>query len=196
MWALLRTNHDVYLYEAADRLGGHTNTVRWEKGKYSVGVDTGFIVLNTATYRKCTLSLTYSGQQAHITRTANFINFLKKMRVETERTKMEFGVSRDSGSFEWAGTSLGAVFCQPRNILSLRMWRMLFDIVRFNQFALDILINGVEGGVQTIGQYLERNGYSDAFRDDYLIPVTAAIWSTGPNTCIDEFPLLTLVRFL
>ncbi len=52
VWALQQTNHDVYLYEAADRLGGHTNTVRWEKGKYSVGVDTGFIVLNTATYRE------------------------------------------------------------------------------------------------------------------------------------------------
>ena len=73
---------------------------------------------------------------------------------------------------------------------------MVFDIVRFNQFSLDVLINGSDDGAQTIGQYLDRNGYSEAFRDDYLIPVTAAIWSTGPNKCIDEFPLLTLVRFL
>ena len=52
LWALNRTYHDVYLYEAADRLGGHTNTVEWKKGKYSTAVDTGFIVLNSATYRK------------------------------------------------------------------------------------------------------------------------------------------------
>lgn len=51
LWALNRTYHDVYLYEAADRLGGHTNTVQWKAGKYSTAVDTGFIVLNTATYR-------------------------------------------------------------------------------------------------------------------------------------------------
>lgn len=53
LWALNRTYHDVYLYEAADRLGGHTNTVEWKSGKYSTQVDTGFIVLNTATYREC-----------------------------------------------------------------------------------------------------------------------------------------------
>lgn len=52
LWALNRTYHDVYLYEASDRLGGHTNTVQWERGKYSTSVDTGFIVLNSATYRE------------------------------------------------------------------------------------------------------------------------------------------------
>lgn len=51
LWALNRTHHDVYLYEAGDRLGGHTNTVEWKKGKFTTLVDTGFIVLNTATYR-------------------------------------------------------------------------------------------------------------------------------------------------
>lgn len=54
LWALKGTCHDVYLYEADGRLGGHSNTVQWKAGKSSVGVDTGFIVLNTATYRKCT----------------------------------------------------------------------------------------------------------------------------------------------
>jgi predicted NAD/FAD-binding protein len=52
LWALNRTYHDVYLYEAQNRLGGHTNTVRWDAGKYSTAVDTGFIVLNSATYRE------------------------------------------------------------------------------------------------------------------------------------------------
>jgi predicted NAD/FAD-binding protein len=51
LWALNRTHHDVYIYEAADRLGGHTNTVDFMNGKYKTSVDTGFIVLNTATYR-------------------------------------------------------------------------------------------------------------------------------------------------
>lgn len=56
LWALNRTHHDVYLYEAADRLGGHTNTATWVKGKYTTKVDTGFIVMNTATYREPTIS--------------------------------------------------------------------------------------------------------------------------------------------
>ena len=89
---------------------------------------------------------------------------------------------------------------------------MIFDIIRFNQFALDLLkeeqrselhsngngVNGVHHAPEqeTLGQYLEREGYSDAFRDDYLIPMTAAVWSTSPDKCSLEFPAVTLVRFM
>lgn len=130
---------------------------------------------------------------------------------------MTFGVSRDNGLFEWAGTSLAAVFAQRWNLLSPRVWRMIFDIIRFNQFALDLLQveekseeyvvgkpnghangNGVHHAEkqETIGEYLEREGYSDAFKDDYLIPMTAAVWSTSPDKCTLEFPAVTLVRFM
>jgi predicted NAD/FAD-binding protein len=93
---------------------------------------------------------------------------------------------------------------------------MIFDIIRFNQYALDLLkvdvknqrrrneakaqVNGnsVHYGeeAESIGQYLEREGYSDAFRDDYLIPMTAAVWSTSPDKCSLDFPAVTLVRFM
>lgn len=113
---------------------------------------------------------------------------------------MTFGVSRDYGLFEWSGTNLFTVFCQKKNLFSPKMWRMLFDIIRFNQFALDLLIGEGPGSdatpEETIGEYLDRNGYSDAFRDDYLIPMTAAVWSTSPDKCSLEFPALTLIRFL
>ncbi|ATZ57353.1 hypothetical protein BCIN_14g04990 [Botrytis cinerea B05.10] len=198
LWALNRTHHDVYIYEAADRLGGHTNTVKYPHNGKTTPVDTGFIVLNTATY-------------------PNFIAFLNALNVPTVRTEMTFGVSRDKGLFEWSGTSLSSVFAQRKNLFSLRMWRMIFDIIRFNQFALDLLkeeekseeyVNGYVNGngnsknihhaeeQETIGQYLDREGYSDAFRDDYLIPMTAAVWSTSPDKCSLEFPAVTLVRFM
>jgi len=86
---------------------------------------------------------------------------------------------------------------------------MIFDIIRFNQFALDLLneeevneryvfTNGARhsAGQESIGRYLQREGYSDAFRDDYLIPMTAAVWSTSPDKCTLDFPAVTLVRFL
>ncbi|OTB05333.1 hypothetical protein M426DRAFT_21926 [Hypoxylon sp. CI-4A] len=190
LWALNRTHHDVYLYEAGDRLGGHTNTVEWKKGKFKTLVDTGFIVMNSATY-------------------PNFINFLRSVNVRTVPTQMTFGVSRDRGNFEWAGTSLDAIFCQRKNIFSLRMWRLIFDIIRFNQFALDLLKDeeldsyssskaaGVSSrSMETIGEYLDREGYSETFRNDYLIPMTAAVWSTSPDKCSLEFPAMTLVRFM
>ncbi|KAI0124877.1 hypothetical protein BJ170DRAFT_635438 [Xylariales sp. AK1849] len=179
LWALNRTHHDVYLYEAADRLGGHTNTVTWKRGKYQTLVDTGFIVLNTATY-------------------PNFTNFLKKVDVRTVPSETTFGVSRDHGKFEWASTSLGTVFCQRKNIFSLRMWRLLFDVIRFNQFALELLREeeSAVGEMETIGHYLEREGYSETFKNDYLIPITATVWSTSPDKCRLEFPAVTLIRFM
>ena len=127
---------------------------------------------------------------------------------------MTFGVSRDKGLFEWSGTSLSAIFAQRWNILNPRMWTMLFDIIRFNQFALDLLSDEVESendpstndrmapGMdrpqqqQTIGEYLDQENYSEAFRNDYLIPMTAAVWSTAPDKASLEFPAITLIRFM
>ena len=95
--------------------------------------------------------------------------------------------------------------------LQARMWRLIFDIIRFNQFATDILNNDVEPesnpegsdgkkrskpSDESIGDYLDREGYSQAFRDDYLIPMTAAVWSTNADKCSLEFPARTLVRFM
>lgn len=115
---------------------------------------------------------------------------------------MTLAVSRDAGYFEWAGTSLRSIFCQPTNLFSSSFWRMLFDIIRFNYFALDLLVeddagngNGDLALTASIGEYLDREGYSAAFRDDYLIPMAAAVWSTSPDKCALDFPALTLVRF-
>lgn len=145
---------------------------------------------------------------------ANFIAFLKEIGISTVPTEMTFGVSRDHALFEWAGTSLSAVFAQKRNFFRLGMWQMIFDIVRFNQFALDILqednetdedptkSNGHMNGKseprhqQSIGEYLDEGKYSEAFRNDYLIPMTAAVWSTRPDKASLEFPAMTLIRFL
>lgn len=125
---------------------------------------------------------------------------------------MSFGVSRDVGEFEWAGNSIGAIFAQKWSFLDLRRYRLIFDIIRFNQFALDLLLKADESserpsgshtrehrndpGQMSIGEYLERENYSQTFKDDYLIPMTAMVWSTTPDKCSLEFPALTLVRFM
>jgi predicted NAD/FAD-binding protein len=124
---------------------------------------------------------------------------------------MTFGVSRDAGDFEWAGTSLSGVFAQKENLFKPRMWRLIFDIVRFNQFAVELLRDEENGAnltkaskngtkpqprEESIGEYLGREGYSQTFRDDYLIPMTAAVWSTSPDKASLHFPAITLVRFM
>jgi len=132
--------------------------------------------------------------------------------VPTAKTEVTFGVSRDTGKFEWAGTSLSSIFAQRKNFFKPRMWRLIFDIVRFNQFALDLLTVKDESendstradikksqsnaDEESIGQYLDREGYSQTFKDDYLIPMAAAVWSTSPDKCSLDFPAITLVRFM
>jgi predicted NAD/FAD-binding protein len=192
LWALrTSTDHEVHIFEAASRLGGHANTVTYEAlNGQKVDVDTGFIVMNTATY-------------------PNFIRFLNALGIPTERTEMTFGLSRDQGAFEWAGTSLSSIFAQKRNIFNPGMWRLIFDVIRFNEFALDLLLEQPESELdpstdttsklpsrETIGEYLDREHYSQEFRDDYLIPMTAAAWSTSPDICSSEFPAITLIRFM
>lgn len=148
------------------------------------------------------------GAHANVTPIANFLNFLNCIGIEPVKTDMTFSVSRDYGKFEWARSSLNSLFAQRSNIFSPRMWRIIFDIIRFNQHALDVLRVDLEDTTrtrsqhaaihpeETIGEYLDREGYSDAFRDDYLIPMTAAVWSTSPDKCSLEFPAVTLIRFL
>ena len=174
-WALKRTDYEIHLFEKDNRLGGHTNTQTFHNGHLSVPVDTGFIVMNSATY-------------------PNFINFLKAVGVDTVPTPMTFAVSRDRGKFEWSGEGQG-VFAQRRNIFRPKHWRMIFDIIRFNQYALDLLYDDGSRNL-TIGEYLKRENYSQAFCDDYLIPMTAAVWSTSPDKASLEFPAQTLLRFM
>lgn len=124
---------------------------------------------------------------------------------------MTTSISRDEGLFEWAAKSSSAIFAQRQNALNPRVWRMLFDIVRFNQFALDLLKEEEKSDIlvkgsgfrntfskkpETIGEYLDREGYSDAFRDDYLIPTTSTIWNSSPDTGFEDFPAKAFVQFM
>ncbi|QIW97679.1 hypothetical protein AMS68_003197 [Peltaster fructicola] len=195
LWALKDTDYEVHIFEKSDRLGGHTNTRPFVSGEEVINVDTGFIVMNNATY-------------------PNFMRFLKAVGITPVETLMTFGVSRDHGAFEWSGETQG-IFAQRRNLFRPSHWRLIFDIVRFNQFALDLLEGEDEDEddvavlhkpgrlssnkyprEMSIGEYLDREGYSQSFRDDYLIPMTAAVWSTSPDKCSLDFPALTLVRFM
>ncbi|WRT66575.1 uncharacterized protein IL334_003534 [Kwoniella shivajii] len=178
LWLLNEySEHEVNIYEKDERPGGHTHTVEFERdGKESCQVDTGFIVCNPPTY-------------------PNFLQFLKLLNIPTLKTEMTFSVTRDRGKFEWAGEGLSGVFCQLSNLFNPRLYRMIFDIIRFNLFATDLLDQeGDKQGI-SIGDYLEKEGYSNGFRDDYLMPMTGAIWSTPADQAALDFPASTLIRF-
>ncbi|GES97702.1 amine oxidase [Rhizophagus clarus] len=111
---------------------------------------------------------------------------------------MSFSVSRNKGEFEWAGKNLFTVFVQPKNLFNLNMWKTVYDIMKFNFHAIDLLEleDDHPEKKMNLGEYLDLHGYSSAFKDNYLLPMTAAIWSTPPDKCALDFPALTLIQFM
>jgi uncharacterized protein len=181
-WLLARHSagaHEVVLFEQNDRLGGHTNTVDIEVDGITHPVDTGFLVFNDWTY-------------------PNLIAMFKHLDVEVAASDMSFGVklldANGTGKLEWCGSdSISTVFAQPSNLFKPAFWGMLKDMLRFNR-AATALADGKAEMRGTLGQYLSANNYGRAFRDWYLKPMAACIWST-PSQQIDDFPLLTFVNF-
>lgn len=171
---LLGQAHDVVLFEAAARLGGHANTVRVAGDGGETAVDTGFIVYNEATY-------------------PNFIALMEHLGVATQPTEMSFAVSLDDGRLEYSGTSITGLFAQRRNLVSPRFWSMLQDIRRFYRAASRDALTGDAAEI-SLGDYLAAGGYGAAFRDDHLLPMAAAIWS-APCTEILSYPAAAFLRF-
>lgn len=168
---LLSQRHAVTLYEKADRLGGHSHTVMTASATGEVAVDTGFICFNDATY-------------------PNLIALFEHLGVQARETDMSFAVSLDGGQFEYAAPGL---FAQRRNLLRPRFWSMLGEIMRFyRQAPMDL--GGLADPDLTLGAYLKREGFSAAFRDDHLLPMAAAIWSSPAHTLLD-YPASAFIRF-
>lgn len=170
-WSLC-AHHQVTLYEAAPRWGGHARTVlAGQRGDQPV--DTGFIVFNYANY-------------PHLTA------MFRDLDVPVEKSDMSFGVSLQGGRVEYALNTLNALYGQRRNLLHPGFHGMVRDILRFNAGAEAAV--AAEPGV-TIAELLQRLGLGARFRDQYLFPICGAIWST-PASGIGAFPAQALLRFM
>jgi predicted NAD/FAD-binding protein len=170
----LRAEHEVTVFEAADYIGGHTHTVDVELEGQRYSVDTGFIVFNDRTY-------------------PHFTGLLAELGVESQPTSMSFSVSSELTSLEYNGTSLRALFADRRNLFRLRFFRMLAEIVRFGRDAQRFLSTGND--TETLGEFLAGHRYSRELVADYVVPMTAAIWSASPGS-VAMMPARFLLRFL
>jgi predicted NAD/FAD-binding protein len=171
---LLSKKHTVTVFEAASYAGGHSNTVDVTLNGISYPVDTGFLVHNDRTY-------------------PNLIALFKHIGLDTPASEMSFSVKLPHVNLEWAGATTTSLFAQKRNLLRPSFWRMIRDILNFNKRAHDLLAS-VEGSNLTLGQLLDREGYSREFRDWYLLPMGAAIWSS-PMDDMADFPAQTFIQF-
>ncbi|MEP3114026.1 FAD-dependent oxidoreductase [Nisaea sp.] len=170
---LLSSRYQVTVYEANDRLGGHSNTVSVDYDDRQIPVDTGFIVYNEATY-------------------PNLISMFGALDVPTKLSDMSFSVSVDNGALEYEG-SLKGLFAQPANLLKPSYYKMLADVARFFAAAPRLLEEESDPGL-TLGDFLKREGYGDGFLYDHLLPMGAAIWSCPVETML-AFPARSFVRF-
>ena len=170
---LLSQNHNVTLFEKDDRFGGHSNTVTVDSCDGEVAVDTGFIVFNPSSY-------------------PNLVALFEQLDVPVNPTEMSFSVSLDQGRMEYAGSDLRGLLAQPSNLLRWRFWDMLKDIVRFYNES-PLLLQNLDDQT-TLGQLLERHNYGSSFRDQHLLPMGAAIWSTPAQQML-EYPAKTFLRF-
>jgi predicted NAD/FAD-binding protein len=172
----LRARHDVALFEAAPKLGGHTNTVDVELDGERLSVDTGFIVFNDRTY-------------------PNFSRRLAEWGVESRPSEMSFSVRCDSANMEYNGSSLNGLFVQRRNLFRPGFYRMIRDILRFNREATALATSTDDADeTATVGEFLRRGRYSPQFAEHYLLPMGAAIWSC-PLGVFADFPIRFIAVF-
>jgi len=172
---LLNRNHEITLFEAGDRVGGHTHTVEVTVDGQRHAVDTGFIVFNDWTY-------------------PNFIRLLSQIGVGFKPTQMSFSVTDPDSGLEYNGNNFNSLFAQRRNLFSPGFWGMLRDILRFNKQAQADLAEGRISADTTLDQYLKAGGYGERFILHYIVPMGAAIWSMSMADMLG-FPLQGFVRF-
>jgi predicted NAD/FAD-binding protein len=171
---MLSGEHAVTLYEANTYFGGHTHTHRVEWAGKHFHIDTGFIVHNPVHY-----PLLHA--------------LFDALGVTSQPTTMSFSVKHEGTGLEYNATTLDSLFCQRRNVLSPRFLGMVRDLRRFYREAPQLL--QLEGPGPTLGDYLAEHRYGDGFRDEHLVPMASALWSS-PSAHILQFPARYLVQFM
>lgn len=171
----LRDCAEVTMFEAADRLGGHTATIDVTHAGQSWSIDTGFIVFNDWTYPR-------------------FKQLLAELKVDYQASSMGFSVSCERSGLEYSGDNLGTLFAQKRRLMEFQYWRFLLDITRFNQRALTALAAGQLDDEQTLATFLQEEGFNGRFASHYLVPMASAIWSKSSADSL-QMPARFFVEF-
>ncbi|MFG2887861.1 NAD(P)/FAD-dependent oxidoreductase [Streptomyces sp. NPDC048297] len=174
---ILSKSHDVTLYEADDRLGGHAHThdLTGPDG-LTHRVDSGFIVHNRRTY-------------------PHLLRLFRELGVATQESEMSMSVRCEGCGLEYAGArGLRGLLAQPRNTLRGSYLRMLAEVPRFHRAARRLLATGADD-TSTLGEFLNETGFSPYFRAHFMTPVVSAVWSCDAETAL-RYPAAYLFRFL
>ena len=168
---LLKKDHEVTLFEADAKPGGHVNTVEVSGKTGTYRVDTGFIVFNEQNY-------------------PNFVRLLELLEVESQTTRMGFSVRSEKLGLEYSGESFRGLFGHLRNLTDPFHWKMALDIMRFHKLAKE-----KAPGMETVDEFLKTHGFGNRFKDCFLLPLGAALWSCS-TTKFGKFPMEFVTSFL
>ena len=170
---LLHRQHDITMYEVADYIGGHVNTIEVEETNKLIAVDTGFIVFNDWTY-------------------PHFEKLLNGINVQVQDSEMSFSAQCEATGFEWSGSGLRSLIFNHDNWKQRNSYQIFLDVVRFNKISKEFL--NIEESNLSLGEFLKQHRFSKAFIDYYILPMGAAIWSSEIKQ-INEFPAKSFLRF-
>lgn len=172
---LLSREHHVTVFEKNDYIGGHTATKDIEVDGKCYAIDTGFIVYNERTY-------------------PNFIKLLNQLGITEQKTEMSFSVMNPSANLEYNGSTLNTLFAQRSNLLKPSFWRLILEILRFNKLCKALYEQDDIDVELTLGDFLKQHKFNQAFSQNYILPMGAAIWSSSLVE-MTQFQLKFFVRF-
>lgn len=170
---LLHADHDITVYEAADYIGGHVNSIDVDEGHQTITVDTGFIVFNDWTYPL-------------------FEGMLDQLKVKVQDSEMSFSSQCEATRYQWSGNGLRGLILNKDNWIQFKSYQIFFDMLRFNKEAKKYITQ--QASSQTIQEFLLERKFSQSFIDNYIVPMGAAIWSSDADT-INHFPAMSFLSF-
>ncbi|PAC32863.1 NAD(P)/FAD-dependent oxidoreductase [Flectobacillus sp. BAB-3569] len=170
----LHQDYDISLFEQNNYIGGHTNTVTVDEAGTHVHIDTGFMVFNFQTY-------------------PNLCKLFDEINAPIKKTDMSFSVQHVPSKLEYCGSGFNGLFAQRKQLFSLKHWKMLLQIGRFNEQSIKIL-DDPKYQNHTLGEYIREFGFGEDMLWKYLVPMSSAVWSTPMELMLD-FPAVSLIRF-
>jgi len=170
----LSKKNNVTLYEKNNYLGGHTNTKTIKYRDKRINVDTGFIVFNKLNY-------------------PNLLKLFDFYNVAYEDSDMSLSVSNVHNNIEWSGQNINTIFADRYRLLDIKFLRFLLNILKFNRF-IKKNINELSKDKQPLGDWLKNKNFSEEFKENYILPMSAAIWSMSSNDVLN-YPISNLFSF-
>ncbi|MDC0057377.1 NAD(P)-binding protein [Alphaproteobacteria bacterium] len=170
----LSKKYEVYLFEKNNYLGGHTRTKTLEENNILHNIDTGFIVFNESNY-------------------PDLVKLFEYLNIDTLNSNMSFSISITDLEFEYGSSNLNSLFAQKKNLLSLRFWLLLKDIIKlYNHCKKISFLKNIEE--YTLEDFLIKFNYSKKIKELHIYPMVSSIWSCNKNK-VKKFPLISFINF-